>query len=1279
MAAETKIIVSAADNATPVIRRVEEELIGLRRRVDGLGSLAGGAALAGSLIGIGDAALQASIKMQKLEMAYATIAGSGKGATAQLEYLRQEAERLGLSYVDTAAQAKGFFSAVKGTKLEGATGKQIFSGVMEGAAALGLGTDEIQGMLLALSQMASKGKVQAEELRGQLGERLPGAFQIAARAMGMTTAELDKFMADGKLFAEDFLPKFAAQMHKEFGVASQNAATMAQAALNQLSSAWTEAKAAFSRTDTAVTGIRVVTEALKAFSEEYGRTSTGTEPLSRDVKDGLRSVVGYLDEGVVALGAWIVARKLATSETLRAFRADSQMLGVQGALRERLLVNNGAFYQRVTAERQAAKSALDTARADVTAATAAKEAALAKQQAAAAALAKAQSEERDAAAIGKSIGITSQQEAAFRRLIAAERAYAVAAAEAGAATNALSSAQTAQTGAAARFNAALRASAGAAVLTGLKNAASGLLGVLGGPWGAALTAAGVGLYAVYDRAQKSQAVIDGLAARFRDMGNSAEDAAGGLAKMDEALARSRQMAAQTASDKARDALKTATAAVDSYTSDFLGESGMKGGARRRAIEALVQYRKELDAGVDRTQALAHAQDALNEARRNFGAENPSLREAADLLGAMHQAVLESTTATERLRQAEEDVNKAAQQTHWTLEGITAVIVDATMKTAAFADAWNSLDPKKFASTVQHAEFSVLLGNLQGADKELARLLQSSGADPKSVQKTLSKKSGLMSEQELILRKLARDVHEQNEAKAAEQAVKKAGSGASRIENAQRSLEALRAEIDRLNGAGSAADVALTKKISEIEKIGQAARLSGTELSGLQSRYAEAFATDTLRKFDDELLKISGDAQAIRLHDIDRQMEDWRGQLEALRNVGQISAEDMAARLSAMRTALEKQADYKNLQTAAGFYRELGDLSGDYTLSIEKQNQLIAMQAEIHRQNGIPPELVAEWELLQKINQARDPLSGLQRAMRKTASESADMASQMGNAWTSMSKSMEDSIVRWGTTSKLTIEDVGNTMVEMLWRMAAQNIVTAPLNSMFGSLLGGLFGGGGGTSMMGNVPLYGGYAVARGGVLGGAGLSAYSGSIVSRPTLFSYATDGYGYNPPDRFARGAGLMGEAGPEAILPLTRTGGGELGVRAELPGYDGLSVALTSLASWRERQYADMRSSSFMAEFEAMLARRERQTASVERMTREGGAAAVARGAGGTPPARGEVTVNVYENTSKARAEVTQTPTANGTRIDVTIIDVVNRDIAQGGRTARTLQTAYGLKRKA
>jgi len=63
------------------------------------------------------------------------------------------------------------------------------------------------------------------------------------------------------------------------------------------------------------------------------------------------------------------------------------------------------------------------------------------------------------------------------------------------------------------------------------------------------------------------------------------------------------------------------------------------------------------------------------------------------------------------------------------------------------------------------------------------------------------------------------------------------------------------------------------------------------------------------------------------------------------------------------------------------------------------------------------------------------------------------------------------------------------------------------------------------------------ASANGNVFSGAGISAHSGTIVSSPTVFP-------------FAKGVGLMGEAGPEAILPLTRTKGGKLGVQTDSAG---------------------------------------------------------------------------------------------------------------------------------
>lgn len=99
-----------------------------------------------------------------------------------------------------------------------------------------------------------------------------------------------------------------------------------------------------------------------------------------------------------------------------------------------------------------------------------------------------------------------------------------------------------------------------------------------------------------------------------------------------------------------------------------------------------------------------------------------------------------------------------------------------------------------------------------------------------------------------------------------------------------------------------------------------------------------------------------------------------------------------------------------------------------------------------------------------------------------------------------------------------------------------------LMSQFGAVSGGggLFGGlfqsfvGGGDRLTGALRMAGLPAFAKGGVFDG--LSAYSSQVVDRPTLFA-------------FANGAGLMGEAGPEAIMPLSRGPDGRLGVRAEAP----------------------------------------------------------------------------------------------------------------------------------
>ena len=150
----------------------------------------------------------------------------------------------------------------------------IFEGVSAAGAALALSQDDLNGIYLALGQMVSKGKVQAEELRGQLGERLPGAFQLAAKAMGMTTAELDKAMQKGEVLASDLLPKLGSTLKNEFGDAAVDAADGAQGAVNRLSTAWTDLKANIGDNKVILTAINLLTDALNLIMTFLGEKIT---------------------------------------------------------------------------------------------------------------------------------------------------------------------------------------------------------------------------------------------------------------------------------------------------------------------------------------------------------------------------------------------------------------------------------------------------------------------------------------------------------------------------------------------------------------------------------------------------------------------------------------------------------------------------------------------------------------------------------------------------------------------------------------------------------------------------------------------------------------------------------------------------------------------------------------------------------------------------------------------------------------------------------------------
>ena len=189
------------------------------------------------LVKMTTAIARAGIEFTKQINVLKIATGGAALAAKAYRFVEDEAIRLGTSMKTSVEQFGQLAAAAKGTALAGAGVRDIFTAVSEASSVLQLSTEQTTGAFRAIQQMISKGSVQSEELRGQLGERLPGAFQIAARAMDVTTSKLSEMLEQGKIAAEDFLPKFAKELRKTFGPGVVAAAGSATAEFNRFTTA----------------------------------------------------------------------------------------------------------------------------------------------------------------------------------------------------------------------------------------------------------------------------------------------------------------------------------------------------------------------------------------------------------------------------------------------------------------------------------------------------------------------------------------------------------------------------------------------------------------------------------------------------------------------------------------------------------------------------------------------------------------------------------------------------------------------------------------------------------------------------------------------------------------------------------------------------------------------------------------------------------------------------------------------------------------------------------
>ena len=257
--------------------------------------------------------------MGNMQAIMGSLEATTTDAAAAFQLAKDETFRTGGTLRETAGEYAKFAAAAKGTALEGSALNRVFKAVNTAALALRLSPAQASGALKALEQMISKGKVSAEELRGQLGERLPGAFRLAADAMGVTTAKLDDMLRKGELTAEEMLPKLAERLEATFGEAAAKASNDLNVALDRVMGSFTLFKEALTGGDftTILAGwVNSLAESLQGLADNIDKVKAAAAAALAGIVFFVAAINGEaINAAAVAMWRLVVATRAMSAAT----------------------------------------------------------------------------------------------------------------------------------------------------------------------------------------------------------------------------------------------------------------------------------------------------------------------------------------------------------------------------------------------------------------------------------------------------------------------------------------------------------------------------------------------------------------------------------------------------------------------------------------------------------------------------------------------------------------------------------------------------------------------------------------------------------------------------------------------------------------------------------------------------------------------------------------------------------------------------------------------------
>ncbi|EOI3469012.1 phage tail tape measure protein [Cronobacter turicensis] len=397
-------------------------------------------------------------------------------------------------------------------------------------------------------------------------------------------------------------------------------------------------------------------------------------------------------------------------------------------------------------------------------------------------------------------------------------------------------------------------------------------------------------------------------------------------------------------------------------------------------------------------------------------------------------------------------------------------------------------------------------------------------------------------------------------------------GRTTLENSTYAAQYTQALIDEYNN---------TQKVSAAKKADTAA----TNAKNKAEREATQTAEQYSRKIAD--LSVAVEVQKVRATQGEKAAElyaashengvKWSEEQRKSIEAGAVALAQWTQKADeAVRKQHEMADALKNLMDAARRYQDDAGLTATTSGMGNRQREQYRERQEVERvfdktdkgAEAIAARQSALDALDKKYQQAKaselDWRAGVSAGLADWMDNVSNIADTVSQGITSTMDSALDNVSAMLVGNKASWKDWGLSVLQTISKVALQMAVVNAMgggssgSGLFGSLLGGIVGGvaGSATGSAGAGTAIQNYGAsfqfnAKGGVYSSADLSSYSGSVVDTPTFFA-------------FAKGAGVMGEAGPEAIMPLTRDATGRLGVKAlgsGTQGGAGVSVSIGTI----------------------------------------------------------------------------------------------------------------------